>query len=78
MQILMHAVQTSDVEEAASRRRAQIEEQEKAVAGAAGVSHKHEGDAVSTSTKTVTEAAVQRAISDAAAVREEAEKASVS
>lgn len=35
MQILMHAVQTSDVEEAASRRRAQIEEQEKVVAGVA-------------------------------------------
>ena len=75
MQILMHAVQTSDVEEAASKRRAQLEEQERAVAGAAGVSRKPEGEPVATSTKTVTEAAVQRAISDAAAVREEAEKA---
>ena len=77
MQILMHAVQTSDVEEAASKRRAQIEEQEKAVAGVAGA-HRDEGEAApqSISTKTVTEAAVQRAISDAAAVREEAERPS--
>ena len=44
MQILMHAVQTSDVEEAASKRRAQIEEQEKAVAGAAAA-HRDEGEA---------------------------------
>lgn len=33
MQILMHAVQTTDVEEAARRRRQQIEEQEAVVAG---------------------------------------------
>ena len=73
MQILMHAVQTSDVEEAASRRRAQIEEQEKVVAGVADVVSEKPERAISSSTKTVTEAAVQRAISDAAAVREKTE-----
>ena len=73
MQILMHAVQTSDVEEAASRRRAQIEEQEKAVAGVADAVSEKPERAISSNTKTVTEAAVQRAISDAAAVRERAE-----
>ena len=70
MQILMHAVQTSDVEEAASRRRAQIEEQEKVVAGVADAASGKPERAISSSTKTVTEAAVQRSISDAAAVRE--------
>ena len=73
MQILMHAVQTSDVEEAASRRRAQIEEQEKVVAGVADAALEKPERAISSSTKTVTEAAVQRAISDAAAVREKTE-----
>ena len=73
MQILMHAVQTSDVEEAASRRRAQIEEQEKVVAGVADAVSEKPERAISSSTKTVTEAAVQRAISDAAAVREKTE-----
>ena len=34
MQILMHAVQTTDVEEAARKRRAQLEEQEARVAQA--------------------------------------------
>ena len=34
MQILMHAVQTSDVEEAAHRRREQLREQEAKVEGA--------------------------------------------
>ena len=73
MQILMHAVQTSDVEEAASRRRAQIEEQEKVVAGVADAASGMPERAISSSTKTVTEAAVQRSISDAAAVREKTE-----
>ena len=73
MQILMHAVQTSDVEEAASRRRAQIEEQEKVVAGVADAASGKPERAISSSTKTVTEAAVQRSISDAAAVREKTE-----
>ena len=71
--ILMHAVQTSDVEEAASRRRAQIEEQEKVVAGVADAASGMPERAISSSTKTVTEAAVQRSISDAAAVREKTE-----
>ena len=73
MQILMHAVQTSDVEEAARRRRAQIEEQEKVVAGVADAASGKPERAISSSTKTVTEAAVQRSISDAAAVREKTE-----
>ena len=73
MQILMHAVQTSDVEEAASRRRAQIEEQEKVVAGVADAASGKPERAISSSTKTVTEAAVRRSISDAAAVREKTE-----
>ena len=73
MQILMHAVQTSDVEEAASRRRAQIEEQEKVVAGVADAASGKPERAISSSTKTVTEAAVQRSISDATAVREKTE-----
>ncbi len=78
MQILMRAVETSDVEEAANNRRHQLEESERAVAGAAEGALAKREEAHSVSTKTVSEAAVKRSISEASAVREEAERVAAS